>query len=71
MKDSIAFDSIEEMKAHVADERNRFNRFVGNGKTFAAEDVKIVKNYGQDRWTGWKNSCDIVLNGQTVGHCGE
>ena len=70
MKDMLVFDSIDEMKSHIVEEQNKFNRFVGKGETFGADDVEI-KSVGHDKRIGWKNCCEIVMNGRTVGYCGE
>ena len=71
LKDSIVFDSVDEMKLHIAEEQNRYNRFIGKKETFGADDVEIVKTVENDQRIGWKNCCEIVLNGQKVGYCGE
>lgn len=70
MKESIVFESIEEMKMHIADEKNRFNRFIGKNRSYNADDVDLVKKQ-DDRQIGWKNCYDIVLDGKIIGHCGE
>ena len=66
------FESIEEMICHIVDERNRFCRVIGKQKThYNNEDVEFLRPSDFDQITGWKNCYDIVLDGQTIGHCGE
>lgn len=71
MKDMIVFDSVDDMKSHIVDEQNRYNRFLGKPGTYEAADVELVKQIEHDRRVGWKNCYDIVLNGKVIGHCGE
>jgi len=71
LKDSRVFDSIEEMKAYIVNEKNKFYHYIGSKKVCRLVDVKLEKPCDYDRFTGWKNCFDIVLNGETVGHCGE
>ena len=71
MKDSLSFASVEEMKAHIADERNRYNRFMGKNETYNADDIELVRHIDFDERTGWRNCCEIVLNGKKIGYCGE
>lgn len=71
MKAMITFDSVESMKRFVADERNKFCRFIGKSATFSIDDVELMNTVDFERQTGWKNCFDIAIDGQTVGHCGE
>lgn len=71
MKGMIEFDSVEDLKSFVADEQNKFYKFIGKHSNFSSDDVELVKPLDYDRRTGWKNCYDIVLDGKTVGHCGE
>lgn len=66
------FDSIESIKIYVADKKNRFNRIIGDMHThYTANDVKLYNKSDYDSITGWKNCFDVVLDGETVGYCGE
>ena len=71
MKNIRTFDSIDHMKLYVADQKNRINRFVGSKNQYEPDDVELTKAAEYDRLTGWKNCFDVVLDGQTLGYCGE
>lgn len=66
-----SFDSMEKLKKHIAEERNRFNRFIGKKTDLKPEDVQLSGRTDFDILTGWKNCYNVVLDGQTVGYCGE
>ena len=63
------FDSIDELKVFIADQRTRFCRFIGKDISFAPEDVELHSD--QDYLFGWTNYHSIVLDGITLGFCGE
>lgn len=63
------FDSIEDLRAFIADQRTSFCRFVGKDRSFAPEDVKL--NIERDLFWGWKNYHSVELDGITIGFCGE
>lgn len=71
LKEMVAFDSISEMKAQIADERNRYNRFIGKNLRYKPEDVELINHFEFDKRTGWKNCCEVVIDGKKVGYCGE
>lgn len=71
MKESLVFESVDAMKSHIVDERNKYNRFIGRHDIYAADDVELVKQLDSDHRTGWKNCYDIVIDGKIIGHCGE
>ena len=63
------FDTIDELKAFVADQRTIFCRAIGKDRSFIPEDVKLES--GKDFIWGWKNYHNVVLDGATIGFCGE
>lgn len=63
------FDSIEDLKAFIADQRTNFCRFVGKDREFCPEDVELQS--GRDLLWGWNNYCNVILDGTTIGFCGE
>ena len=66
------FDNIDEMKRFIANERNCYLKAIGKKKAcYHKEDVEFVHPSDYDQITGWRNCYDIVLDGQTVGYCGE
>lgn len=72
MKEVCVFDSIDNMKLYVVEEGNKFNRFIRSNKSnYQINDVELLEKAGFDNITGWKNCYDVVLDGRTVGYCGE
>ena len=69
MKSQQYFDSIDDLKAFIADQRTRFCRFIGKDKAYAPEDVEL--HSAMDCFFGWKNYHSVVLDGITIGFCGE
>ena len=63
------FDTIEDLKAFIADQRTRFCRFIGKDRTFVPEDVELRSAI--DQLFGWTNYHSVVLDGITIGFCGE
>ena len=63
------FDTIDELKAFIADQRTRFCRFIGTERSFLPEDVELQST--RDVLWGWKNYCGVVIDGITIGFCGE
>ena len=67
MKDSMAFGSIKEMREYIADQRTKYNRFIGRSTSCKPEDIVLVSN--SDR--SWRNGYNVILEGETIGYCGE
>ena len=63
------FDSIEDLKVFIADQRTRFCRFIGKDRVFVPEDVQL--HSALDYFFGWKNYRSVELDGITIGFCGE
>ena len=49
IKGEITFDSMESMKRFVADNRNKFCRFIGKSATFGIDDVELMNAADFDR----------------------
>ena len=72
MKSICVFESIEKMKSHIAEEKNKINRFIGKkAAQYDSSDVKLSSRTAFDSLTGWKNCYNVILDGQTIGYCGE
>lgn len=63
------YETIDDLKAAIADHHTKFCRFIGKDKSFFPEDVKLRTS--TDLLCGWKNYCNVVLDGKTIGFCGE
>ena len=69
-KSTLAFDSVTDMKHHIAEEQNKFYNYIGKkNKIFNTNDVVLVEQ--KYKLFDLKNCYDIVLDGKTVGYCGE
>ena len=65
------FDTPEDLKAAIADNRTRFYRAIGKPyKEYKPNEVHLISQ-GKDLILGWRNYCSVVLDGKTVGFCGE
>ena len=63
------FDSIDDLKTAIADQRTKICRFIGKDKVFGPEDVRL--HGSRDLLFGWENYHVIELDGITIGFCGE
>ena len=65
------FDSIDDLKAFISDQRTRFCRFIGRtDRYFHPHDVQLAK-VAPDPFMRWNNYCSVIIDGITVGYCGE
>lgn len=65
------FDTIEDLKCYIADQRTRFCRFIGlPEKIFCPDDVDLT-DIRVDPFTSWRNYRGVMIDGITVGYCGE
>ena len=71
MKEITSFRNLEALKEHIVSEQNLFNKFVGRPVQYSASDVELINQNDTDCLTGWRNCYDVVLDGRTVGYCGE
>ena len=63
------FDTIDDLKVFIADQRTRICRFIGKDRSFLPDDVKLRS--GTDLLWGWKNYCSVIIEGTIIGFCGE
>ena len=63
------FDTIDDLKAAIANQRTQFCRFIGKDRLFRPEDVLLHNS--RDYMFGWDNYHVIELDGITIGYCGE
>ena len=65
------FDTIDDLKRYIADQRTRFCRFIGlPEKIFRPDDVDLTDTR-VDPLTSWRNYRGVIIDGITVGYCGE
>ena len=70
MKTQWLFETVEELKAFVADQKTRDARFIGEmSKKFSIHDVELRNSV--DRIGGWQNFRIVLIGGEIVGYCGE
>lgn len=66
------FDTLEDLKFFIADQRTRFCRFIGRlDKSFQSADVTLSDPMVTHPFVCWKNYRSVIVDGITVGHCGE
>ena len=66
------FDTLEDLKFFIADQRTRFCRFIGRlDKSFRSADVTLSDPLSHNPVVCWKNYRSVIVDGITVGHCGE
>lgn len=71
LKSREIYADIESLKAHVADQTTRICRYIGKDRFFLPHDVILTVLHDRDPFTGWKNFCSVVLDGNIIGYCGE
>ena len=65
------FDSVDDLKAFISDQRTRFCHAIGRtDRFFHAHDVHL-SDVIPDPFMHWKNYRRVIIDGITVGHCGE
>ena len=65
------FDTIDDMKRFVADERTRHNHYVGDPDSFTKDDVKLECDCEHNYGLCLHNCSRVVVDGRVVGYCGE
>jgi hypothetical protein len=63
------YETIDDLKAAIADHHTKFCRFIGKDRSFRPEDVLLHSS--RDHLFGWENYHVIELDGITIGFCGE
>lgn len=70
-KSLVYFDTLEDLKRYIADQRTRFCRFIGRPeKSFLPDDVNLTPTC-TDPLTCLRNYRGVMIDGITVGFCGE
>ena len=65
------FDSIDDLKEFISDQRTRFCHFIGQtDRFFYSHDVQLT-DADPDPFMRWKNYRSVTIDGITVGYCGE
>ena len=70
-KDMQKYPSMDALKQAIAEERTRFSRFIGKSVSYTPDDVQIHAEDHADYFGGWKNYSSVLVDGKTVGFCGE
>lgn len=70
-KSTEYFDTIEDLKSFIADQRTRFYHFIGQPERFyKPHEVELIAQHRSNTMF-WKNYCSVVLDGRIIGFCGE
>ena len=65
------FDTVEDLKTFISDQRTRFCHFIGRtDRFFYPHDVQLAK-VSPDPFMRWNNYHGVIIDGITVGYCGE
>lgn len=65
------FDTIDDLKAFISDQRTLFCHFIGRtDRFFHPHDVQLAK-VPPDPFMRWNNYHGVIIDGITVGYCGE
>lgn len=71
-KSAEYFDTIEELKEFIADQRTKFYSFIGQpDRSYKPDQVELIEQTKQDIIMFWKNCYSVVLDGRIIGFCGE
>lgn len=70
-KSQELFDSEDDLRSFVADQRTKFYRFIGKDRAYLPEDVELIAKHGLNAIIGWKEYYDIMIDGILVGFCGD
>ena len=65
------FDSIDDLKAFISDQRTRFCHFIGRADSFFHSHDVHLSDVIPDPFMHWKNYRKFIIDGITVGYCGE
>ena len=65
------FDSIDDLKEFISDQRTRFCHFIGQtDRFFHPHDVQLT-DAAPDPSMRWSNYRCVMIDGVVVGYCGE
>ena len=65
------FDSIDDLKAFISEQRTLFCHFIGRtDRFFHPHDVQLAK-VPPDPFMRWNNYHGVIIDGIIVGYCGE
>ena len=70
-KSTEIFSGMEELKVYIADQRTRISHFIGIDRSYLPQDVEFSDPVKRDILTGFNNFRHILVDGRTVGYCGE
>ena len=71
-KSTEYFDTIEDLKVFIADQRTKFYRFIGYPeRSYNPQEVELVAKQKPDKIMYWQNCYSVVLDGRIIGYCGE
>ena len=65
------FDTVEDMKHFVAEERTRFSHYIGETGSYSEDDVRLEQDCDYNYCLCMHNCSRVVVDGRVVGYCGE
>ena len=65
------FETVEDLKTFIAEQRTRIQRFIGKQEAFRPDDVLIHRSHDLDYLKFWSHHNKVTIGGVTVGYCGE
>jgi len=65
------FETVEDLKTFIAEQRTRIQRFIGKPESFRPDDVLIRCSHDLDYLKFWSLHNKVTVGGVTVGYCGE
>ena len=71
LKSRETFESIDSLRHALAFRYTAISHYIGKDSDYHPQDVLLLDPRPRDPFTGWKNFCAVILDGITVGYCGE
>ena len=65
------FETVEDLKTFIAEQRTRIQRFIGKQEAFRPDDVLIHRSHDLDYLKFLSRHNKVTVGGVTVGYCGE
>ena len=71
-KDMRTFPSLYALKKTIAEEQTRYSQFIGRPHvSYTPDDVEIRNLNQKDIFGHWNNYSAVLVNGRSVGYCGQ
>lgn len=65
------FETVEDLKTFIAEQRTRLHSFLGRSEAFRPDDVLLHRSHELDYLQIWTHHHKVTVGGVTVGYCGE